>query len=134
MHDSVGVEIMQGSDELLGDFPYFDFLKVLVVFDDVEELALAKLGDDNELGIGLEGIQQQNDIFVFEFFQYLYFFSHRLDVFFLLALLLDGLDGHELPCQLFAGFVHFSVGTLADQREDVVVLSPALCHIFEIQL
>lgn len=40
MSDPVRVYIMQGSDQLLGDFAYLRLLKRLIILNDVKELAL----------------------------------------------------------------------------------------------
>lgn len=55
--------------------------------------------------------------------------AHHFDILFLLSLLFDGLDGHELPCELAPCLVDVSVGALSDQRDDVVVLLLVFTHI-----
>lgn len=59
---------------------------------------------------------------MFEFFKDFDFLSHGLDIFLLFAFFLDGLDGYELSCEFFSGFVNLTIGSLANQGDDLIVL------------
>lgn len=56
------MDVMQSPDKLLGHLPYLGLLQVLVVFDDIEELALPQLCHDDEFRVGLEGVQQDDNV------------------------------------------------------------------------
>ena len=56
MHDAIGMDVVQGPHQLLGDLADLFLLEGLVVLDDIEEFSLAELGDQNELGMRLEGV------------------------------------------------------------------------------
>jgi hypothetical protein len=94
--DAVGVDVVQCPHQLLRDLPYLRLLETLVVLDYVEELALTELGDEDELGVCLEGVEEEDYVFVFEFFKDLYLVAHYFYVFLLLAFLFYRFDGHEL--------------------------------------
>ena len=128
MGDAVGVDVVEGPDQLLGYFAYFGYFEGVVVLNDVEKLALAQFGDENELGGGLKGVEQEDDILVLQLPENVDLVPHDLDVLFLLALLLDALDGHKLPRELPPGLVDRTVGPLPDQRQYLVVLLLALAH------
>ena len=65
---------------------------------------------------------------MFEFFEDLDFLPHGFDIFLLFAFFFDGFDGDELSGEFFAGLVDFAVRALADEGEDVVVLSFTFGH------
>lgn len=115
MSDAIGVYVMQGSDQLLRYLAYFYFFQRLVVLDDIEELALSQFCDQDELCVGFEGVEEENDVLVLEFFEYLNFVAHHFDVLLLLALLLDRFDGHELACELASRLVDLAIGALSYQ-------------------
>jgi hypothetical protein len=116
------MDIVQSPHKLLRNLAYFRLLKRLVILNDVEKLALAKFSDKYKLCVGLEGVEQQDDVLVFKFLEDFYLVPHDLDVLLLLPLLLDGLDSHELPRELATCLVDLPVGALPDQGEDVVVV------------
>jgi hypothetical protein len=106
----------------------------LVVLNDVEQLALPQLSDQDELSTGFKGIEEEDDILMLQLLQDFYLVAHNLDVLLLLALLLDGLDGHELPREFATGLVDVAVRALADEGDDVVVLLLVLAHVIQIIL
>ena len=126
--DAVGVDVVEGPDQLLSYFAYLGYLEGVVVLNDVEELPLAQFGHQDELGGGLEGVEQKDDVLVLQLPEDVDLVPHDLDVLFLLALLLDALYGHELPRELPPGLVDRTVGPLPYQRQDLVVLLLALAH------
>lgn len=63
------VQVVQGVHKLLGDLAHFRLAQVPVVLEDLEELALGKLGNDAELVARFERVEQQNNVFVVESFQ-----------------------------------------------------------------
>jgi hypothetical protein len=120
--DSVCVNVMKGPDKLLGDFPdFFDF-KALIIFDYVKKFALAEFCYQDEFSLSLERIEEEDDVLMFEFFEDIDFLSHGLDIFLLFSFFLDGLDGYKLTSEFFSGFVDLTVGSLAYQRDDLIVL------------
>lgn len=131
MGDSIGMDVMERSYQLLSNLPYFRLLEILVIFDDVKQLALAQLRHDYELGIRLERVKQNYNIGMLQLFQDGYLFSHCFDILLLLALLLDCFYGYELACEFLPRLVHLSVCSFADERDDVVVLSFTLCRHFK---
>jgi hypothetical protein len=129
--DSVCVNVMKSPDKLLGDFPdFFDF-KALIVFNDVKKFALTEFCDQDELSWSLERIKEEDDVLMLEFFEDIDFLSHGLDIFLLFAFFLDGLDGYKLTSEFFSGFVDLTVGSLAYQRDDLIVLFFVLEGHFE---
>ena len=123
---------MERPDQLLGYLSNFSFFERLVVLDDVEELSLSELGDEDELGGGFEGVEEEDDVFVLEFFEDFDLVAHDLDVLLLLPLLLYRLYRHELPRELAPRLVHVPVRALPDQRYFVVVLLLVLTHQFKL--
>ena len=130
--DAVGVDVVQRPDQLLRYLPDFRLFERLVVLDDVEELALAELSDEDELGAGFEGVEEEDDVFVLELLEDFDLVAHDLDVLLLLPLLLYRLDRHELPRELAPRLVHVPVRALPDQRYYVVVLLLVLAHQFKL--
>ena len=124
--DAVGVKVVEGSDELPGDGAHLILRQAFVVLQDLEELALRKLGDDAELGFGLERVHHGDDVVVPEPSQDLDLLSQRFDVLVRLAVLRDELHGDDLAGVLSPRLVHLAEGTLADELDDVVVVLDAL--------
>jgi hypothetical protein len=57
VRDSVGMNIMQSPNQLLGDFSDFLDLKALIIFNYIEKLSLSQFSDQNELALGFKGIK-----------------------------------------------------------------------------
>ncbi len=73
VNDVVRVEVVESVDELLGDFADLFLRQGLVVFEDLEKLALSKLkgekhgryfGDDAEVVGCFEGVDHEDDVLV----------------------------------------------------------------------
>ena len=126
--DAVGVDVVECPDKLLSYFAYFCDLEGVVVLNDVEELSLAQFGHQDELGGGLEGVEQKDDVLVLQLAEDIDLVAHDFYILFFLALLLDALDGHELARELPPGLVDRTVGSLSYQRQYLVVLLLALAH------
>lgn len=56
MGDTVRMDVMQSPDQLLSHLPDLWLLQILIVFDDIEKLALPQLCDNNELRVGLKRV------------------------------------------------------------------------------
>lgn len=123
MCDTIRVDVMQGPHQLLGNLSYLRLFQVLIILNNVKQFSLAQFRNNNKLRVGLKRVQQDNNIWMFEFLQYGYLLTHGLDIFLLFALFLYCFYCHKLTCHFLAGFVYFSVGSFADQGDYVVVLS-----------
>jgi len=60
---------VQGLDQLLGDLAHFLLGQVLVVLQNLEQLAVCLLSHQTEFVVGLKTVQQQNNIGVLQTFQ-----------------------------------------------------------------
>ena len=89
MSDAIGVYVMQCSDQLLRDFAYLRLLQWLIVLNDVEQLALAQLGDQDKLRAGLKGVQEQYNVLMLKFLEDFYLIPHDFDILLLLPFLFN---------------------------------------------
>jgi hypothetical protein len=62
MDDAVAVQVAQRKHQLPGNGLHHWLGQPLVVFQDLEQLALRELGDHTEIPLGLEGVQHENDV------------------------------------------------------------------------
>lgn len=68
--DSVGVEVVQGLDELSGYSLHGGLGKRLVVLQDIEQLPLPVLGHNHKLFVRFKRIKHENDVVVVQPLQY----------------------------------------------------------------
>ena len=100
MDDAVRMEIVEGVHQLLSYFAHLVLRQIPVVLQDLEQLALCKLGDHAKLMRGLERVQEQDDVLVVKAFQNIDFLSQIVELFLSFAsakeLSLYGYDHVEL--------------------------------------
>ena len=87
MGDAIGVDVMQGSHQLLCDFANLSLLQGLIILDDVKQLSLTQLSDQYKLRACLKRIQKQDDILMFKFLEDFYLIAHDFDILLLLPFL-----------------------------------------------
>ena len=64
--DAVGVEVVEGGDQLAGDGGHLILGQALVVFKHLKQLAAGKLGDHSELSARLKGVTHVDDVLVLQ--------------------------------------------------------------------
>lgn len=68
MDDPVRVQIIEGMNQLLCDFPHFVFWKFAVIFQDFKQLTLSEFSNHTKLMTCFERVKEQNNIFVVQAF------------------------------------------------------------------
>lgn len=87
----------------------------MIVLNDVEQLALAQLGDQDKLRAGLKGVQEQYNVLMLKFLEDFYLIPHDFDILLLLPFLFNRFYGHKLTCELAPGLVDVPICALPDQ-------------------
>ena len=85
MDNAVAVEVVEGLDELLGDFTHLMLTKIPIVLQDLEQFSLREFGHDAELVRRLERIKEKNDVLVVETLENLDFLTEVVHFLFGLA-------------------------------------------------
>eukprot|EP00353_Schmidingerella_taraikaensis_P006198 CAMPEP_0185573314 /NCGR_PEP_ID=MMETSP0434-20130131/5066_1 /TAXON_ID=626734 ORGANISM="Favella taraikaensis, Strain Fe Narragansett Bay" /NCGR_SAMPLE_ID=MMETSP0434 /ASSEMBLY_ACC=CAM_ASM_000379 /LENGTH=125 /DNA_ID=CAMNT_0028189519 /DNA_START=3508 /DNA_END=3882 /DNA_ORIENTATION=- len=116
------VEVVERLDELLGDLAHFLLAEVTVVLQNLEQLTLGEFCDDAELVGRLEGVEEQDNVFVVETLEDLNLLSQVIHLLLGLASLGDELEGDDLPAALAASLVDFTEGTFADGVQNVILV------------